>query len=125
MHNQQGMPQGTQQSQTPNNAQQPLSASAITPQTPTFPSTGQGLNMNGNTATATPLSPSSGAREKERFDLLLTINQELLYESIQLQNTRSELRREQSAAAEAEGGINGDGTDIAEEEKLIQLDYAQ
>jgi hypothetical protein len=122
--NQQGTPQG----QIPNSAQQPP-VSVTTPQTPTFPSNGQGINANGSTKESTLLSPGTESREKETFSLLLSINQELLYESIQLQNTRAELRkehmREQSATADGGGSANGDGTDPVKLEKLIQTDYAQ
>jgi hypothetical protein len=55
--------------------------------------------------------------------VLLEINQELLYESIQLVNSRNELKKEQ-AAAEADGTKNGE-VDYAEEEKLANLDYNQ
>jgi hypothetical protein len=122
--NQQGTPQG----HVPNNAQQ-IPTSVTTPQTPTFPSNGQAANVNGSTKQSTPLSPGAESREKELFSLLLSINQELLFESIQLQNTRAELKkehqREQLAAAEAPGSANGEVSHLAEEDKLIQQDYAQ
>lgn len=122
--NQQGTPQG----QIPNSAQQPP-MSVTTPQTPTFPSNGQGANANGSTKESTPLSPGTESRERETFSLLLNINQELLYESIQLQNTRAELKKElkREPSAGADGGPNatGDGLDLLKQEKLIQLDYAQ
>lgn len=127
--NQQGTPQG----QIPNNGQQPP-MSVTTPQTPTFPSNGQSVNgqsahASGSTKESTPLSPGTESRERETFSLLLSINQELLFESIQLQNTRAELRkeakREQSAAAEGGASVNGDGSDLTRHEKLIQQDYAQ
>ncbi|KAH8912175.1 hypothetical protein BR93DRAFT_63745 [Coniochaeta sp. PMI_546] len=121
--NQQGTPQG----QIPNSAQQPP-MSVTTPQTPTFPSNGQGANANGSTKESTPLSPGTESRERETFSLLLNINQELLYESIQLQNTRAELKKElkREPSAGADGGPNatGDGLDLLKQEKLIQLDYA-
>jgi hypothetical protein len=41
-----------------------------------------------------PMSPGSEARDKERFNLLLEINQELLYESVQLQYTQQEMKKE-------------------------------
>jgi hypothetical protein len=85
--------------------------------------------VNGSTKESTPLSPGAESREKELFSLLLSINGELLYESIQLQNTRAELKkemkREQSAAAEAGGSTNGEVASMVEEDKLIQQDYAQ
>jgi hypothetical protein len=55
--------------------------------------------------------------------VLLEINQELLYESIQLVNSRNELKKEQ-AAVNSGNAKNGD-VDYAEEEKLANLDYNQ
>lgn len=51
--------------------------------------------------------------------MLLEINQELLYESIQLVNSRNELKKEQTSDAK-----NPD-IDYAEEEKSANLDYNQ
>jgi hypothetical protein len=125
--NQQSTPQG--QGQIPNSVQQgPMPVT--TPQTPTFPSNGQITNANGSTKESTPLSPGTESRERETFTLLLNINQELLYESIQLQNTRAEIKKEyardQSAAADGSGGgVNGDVSELAKQEKAIQMDYAQ
>jgi hypothetical protein len=107
--------QGTPQNQTPNNPQQP--PTVATPQTPTFPSAANPANVNGATPTPTPLSPGTESKEKERFALLLDINQELLYESIQLTNTKAELKKEQSTGE----GQDGDNS----EEKLILQDYTQ
>jgi hypothetical protein len=113
--------QGTPQSQTPTTA--PLLPTSIaTPQTPTFPAE-QGHLVNGTSNSPTPQSPATESRDKERFAVLLDINQELLYESIQLVNSRAELKREQ-AAAEAGGTKSGD-VDYAEEEKLTNQDYNQ
>lgn len=139
-------PTGTPQTQTPTTTQppQPPATSAATPQTPTFPNVGdQGLaqqqqqqqaqqppqqQLNGTAATpgavgSTPQSPATDPRDRERFAILLEINQELLYESIQLVNSRNELKKEQ-AAAEASGVKNGD-IDYAEEERLANMDYNQ
>jgi hypothetical protein len=114
--------QGTPQSQTPTTAQHP-SASIATPQTPTFPSDqGQQPQVNGTSSSA-PQSPATESRDKERMAVLLEINQELLYESIQLVNSRNELKKEQ-AAANSGNAKNGD-IDYAEEEKLANLDYNQ
>jgi hypothetical protein len=112
---------GTPQSQTPTNPQQqqPPSAAA-TPQTPTFPTTGQNPQANGTASVSTPQSPATESREKERFALLLEINQELLYELVSLTNSKTELKKEQ-AAVDA-GGPKGD-VDLAEEEKLSTVDY--
>lgn len=115
-------PQGTPQSQTPTTAQHPP-ASIATPQTPTFP-TDQGQQLPSGTPTVSaPQSPATESRDKERFAVLLEINQELLYESIQLVNSRNELKKEQ-ASAEADGTKNGE-VDYIEEEKLANLDYNQ
>ena len=94
--------------------------SVTTPQTPTFSSNGQGAIANGGTKESTPLSPGTQSRDAETFAILLNINQELLYESIQLQNTRNELKKEHSLA-----GVEGDPADRMKQEKLIQMDYAQ
>lgn len=45
-----------------------------------------------------PTSPPFTAVERERFAILLDINQELLFESMQLQNTQMELKKELAAA---------------------------
>ncbi|KAI1018233.1 hypothetical protein LB505_001203 [Fusarium chuoi] len=116
-------PQSQQQQQTqqaPTQAQgqqQPVSAGLSTPQTPTF-STNQGPAANG-TLTAAPLSPGTESRDKERFALLLDINHELLYESIQIQATQQELKKESAAAG------NPADKKPTEEETQLQQDYLQ
>ncbi|KAK4100275.1 hypothetical protein N658DRAFT_487004 [Parathielavia hyrcaniae] len=112
--------QGTPQSQTPT-AAQPPSASAATPQTPTFPTDPGQMLGNGSLAGSAPQSPATESRDKERMTLLLEINQELLYESIQLVNSRNELKKEQTLV-EA-GGAKPHDMDYVEEEKLANLDY--
>ncbi|KAK5660480.1 hypothetical protein OQA88_13028 [Cercophora sp. LCS_1] len=112
---------GTPQGQTPTNPHQPPSAVA-TPQTPTFPATGQQSQQNGTSSVSTPQSPATESREKERFDLLLEINQELLYEVVSLMNSRAEIKKEQAAA---EGGGQKDLASLAEEERVTQQDYTQ
>ncbi|RBA16781.1 hypothetical protein FPRO05_01505 [Fusarium proliferatum] len=97
--------------------QQPVSAGLSTPQTPTF-STNQGPAANG-TLTAAPLSPGTESRDKERFALLLDINHELLYESIQIQATQQELKKESAAAG------NPADKKPTEEETQLQQDYLQ
>jgi len=72
---------------------------------------------------STPQSPGTEAREKEKFQVLLEINAELIYESVQLVNSRTELKREQMAA-EAQG-IKAEGTDYSEEERIAKEDYNQ
>ncbi|KAI6769200.1 hypothetical protein HG531_010304 [Fusarium graminearum] len=59
------------------------------------------------------------SRDKERFALLLDINHELLYESIQIQETQKKLKKESAAA-----GIPGDNKP-SEEEAQLQHDYLQ
>lgn len=113
--------QATPQSQTPTTAAPPP-ASVATPQTPTFPAEPQ-QQVNGASSASAPQSPASDSRDKERFAVLLDINQELLYESIQLVNSRTELKKAQ-AAAEAGGTKTGD-VDSAEEEKMVNVDYNQ
>ncbi|KPM39782.1 hypothetical protein AK830_g6757 [Neonectria ditissima] len=114
-------PQPSSQSQTPTNQQQP-SAGLSTPQTPTF-SVNQGVTVNGGSNVGTPLSPGTESRDKERFALLLDINHELLYESIQIQATQQELKKEH--AAEGNGNGNGGDKKPTEEETLFQQDYLQ
>lgn len=88
--------QATPHIQTPNQA--PQSATSIsTPQTPTFPPTGQGPVVNGN---STPLSPTSQARGQERISLLLEINQELLYEAVHLKHSLDEIENEKGQTPE-------------------------
>jgi hypothetical protein len=110
-------PQGQMQGQV-QQQQQPPSAGLMTPQTPTF-SSNQGQAMNGSSSAAVPLSPGTESRDKERFALLLDINHELLYESIQIQATQQELKKESAAA-----GITGDKKP-SEEEAQLQHDYLQ
>ncbi|AEO60665.1 hypothetical protein MYCTH_74772 [Thermothelomyces thermophilus ATCC 42464] len=114
--------QGTPQNQTPTTAHPPP-GSLATPQTPTFPADQGQPQVNGTSSGSTPQSPATDSRDRERMAVLLEINQELLYESIQLVNSRNELKKEQ-AAAQASGVKNND-VDYAEEEKLANLDYNQ
>jgi len=81
--------------------------------------------MNGTAVVTTPLSPGSESREREVFSLLLDINQELLYESVQLQNRQLELKKEQSAPNADDGSLAEQARKPAEEEKLVQQDYFQ
>lgn len=92
----------------------PTSATSVsTPQTPTFPSSGQGAFNGATVAPSTPRSPRTEAREKERCTVLLELNQELLYESLQLQNTLTELKKEQPSP------------NLATEQQAITHDYQQ
>ena len=116
-------PQPPSQSQTPTNHQPPNSA-ITTPQTPTFPSNGPGTT-NGGPITSTPLSPGTESRESERFSVLLEINQELLFESMQLHHTIQELKKEEAAAKATEGPNSGLEKKIKEQENLCSQDYGQ
>lgn len=78
-------PQNTNQAhlQTPNNQQSQVGnhgGTILTPQTPNFPP-----GTNAGSTIASPLSPGSQTREKERVSLLLDINTELLMEVMHLQ----------------------------------------
>lgn len=66
----------------------------------------------------TPLSPGTESKDKDRMAVLLEINQELLFESIQLQNTIQELKKAASA------GDDGDQSKKAEAAALSEL-YTQ
>lgn len=109
-------PQSISQGQTPTNQQQ---MGLGTPQTPTF-SSNPASGMAGPPTGAVPMSPTTEALEKERFALLLDINHELLYESIQIQTTLQEMKKEFAA-------VNGNIPDRkpSEEENHFQQDYLQ
>ncbi|KAH6666421.1 hypothetical protein B0J14DRAFT_202544 [Halenospora varia] len=79
--------------QTPNNTQQSQST-ILTPQTPNFPPGAQGANAS--SSIASPLSPGSEVREKERVSLLLDINRELLMEVMRLQAAQAETKKEEA-----------------------------
>ena len=84
--------------QTPNNNQGAQTGTVITPQTPNFPPGSQGGGSN----IATPLSPGSEAREKDRVTLLLEINRELLLECMRLNSIaegKSQAENEKNEAA--------------------------
>ncbi|OBT92005.1 hypothetical protein VE01_09951 [Pseudogymnoascus verrucosus] len=81
MQQQQGLAQQGQQAQQP--VQQPQSAGQ-TPVTPSFPTSAGGM--------ATPLSPGSEVREKDRVSLLLDINRVLLMEVMRLQAVQAEAK---------------------------------
>lgn len=108
-------PQAAAQSQTPTQAP-PSANSVTTPQTPTFPMTGQGA-VNGN---STPLSPNSQAKGQERISLLLEINQELLFEAINLRHNLEEVKREAASSAAPE-----QQKERKEEEEAFAHDWAQ
>jgi len=75
--------------------------------------------------TATPLSPGTESRESERFSVLLEINQELLFESMQLHHTIQELKKEEAAAKANEGPNSGLEKKLKEQENLCSQDYGQ
>lgn len=96
---------GTQSQNTNQSLQQQGSnpqaggVAVTTPQTPGFPSSQQGQSAQGNAPTATPLSPLSESREKERVTLLLEINRELLMAVIELQNAQQAEKKEEATSA--------------------------
>lgn len=94
--------------QTPNQNQQ-SQGQVITPQTPNFPP--------GSGAVATPLSPGSESREKERVTLLLEINNGLLKEVMRIQTLQAEIK-DSAAAASPEGQAD---KEKAEKEKADKL----
>jgi hypothetical protein len=81
--------------QTPNHNPQSQAQTIVTPQTPNFPPGAGG-------PVATPLSPGSESREKERVTLLLEINNGLLKEVMRIQGIQAEVK-EAAAAASPEG----------------------
>jgi hypothetical protein len=100
--------------QTPNNNQTAQGGTVLTPQTPNFPPGSQGANAGSNVAT--PLSPGSEVREKERVTLLLDINRELLLECIRMnaaQAAQNEAKKDESASSTA----SPDGTEKEKAEK--------
>lgn len=110
------------QTQTPSNPQQPTTT-VTTPQTPTFPSASQAAVANGVSSASTPLSPGTKSKEQDRFALLLAINGELLFETIQLQNSVQELKAEQ--ANSMMGQNEEQERKVREEEQLTMLDKNQ
>ena len=101
--------------QTSNNNQTAQGGTVLTPQTPNFPPGSQGANAGSNVAT--PLSPGSEVREKERVTLLLDINRELLLECIRMnplaQPAQNETKKDESASSTA----SPDGTEKEKAEK--------
>lgn len=102
----------------------PHGGSGGTPQTPNFPPgsqaavAGQGL--------ATPLSPGSEVREKERVTVLLLINSELLMESLRLQTLQAVEKEKETAAATAEGSINeATQKERADKIKVMAREYVE
>lgn len=76
--------------------------------------------------TGVPLSPGAESREKELFSVLLNINQELLYESVQLRNTQISMKKEHTAEAGVDEPAATESSEpVSEEEKLVRADYIQ
>lgn len=123
--------QATPQSGTPNNAQQqpqhqPPSNNIQTPQTPTFPSSAQGNATNGASSGAAPLSPGADSKDKERFALILEINNELLLEALQIQQTQQALKKERTLPNGSDSATaNGSDNKPTEDEELLGSDYVQ
>lgn len=116
----QNQPQMGSQAQPSSNAHQSQPSTSITtPQTPTFPQGAQNVAANGTPAVATPLSPGTESKEKDKFSLMLEINQELLFESVQIQNTIQEIKKE---AASSDGPASD--ANRKSEEAALQQDYA-
>jgi hypothetical protein len=93
----------------------------LTPQTPNFPPGSQGAGAGSNVAT--PLSPGSEVREKERVTLLLEINRELLLEVMRLQAAQNEAKKEESAANPA--SPDGPDKEKTEKEKTEKAEKAK
>jgi hypothetical protein len=100
--------------------QQPQSAGTATPQTPTFASN-QGI-PNG-ASSAVPLSPGTTAIESQRFALLLDINSELLYESIQIQASQQEIKKQRAKEASTGEKSQTDPAAQKAEDTMLQQDY--
>lgn len=98
----------------------------MTPSTPNFPINQVGQQQQQQqgampTGTAAFNAPGADPRDKERFALLLDINHELLYESIQIQTTQQEIKKELAAA----GTVLANDRKLSEEEQLLHQDYIQ
>ncbi|KAI1465886.1 uncharacterized protein F4812DRAFT_461573 [Daldinia caldariorum] len=121
----------TPQNQTPNNAQrqqqqqqQLLSNNIPTPQTPTFPVPTQNNGPNNASSASTPLSPGADSRDKERVGVILEINNELLLEAMQIQNTQRILKEER-ASANGTDGVTSEPEKKPTEEDMLAQDYLQ
>lgn len=120
----------TPHSQTPNNAQQqpqsqPPTTNIQTPQTPTFPASAQSNGPNNTSSGSTPLSPGSDSKDKERVGVILEINNELLLEAMQIQNTQALLRKERASSNSTDTNANESEKSSKEEEDLLTQDYVQ
>lgn len=115
-------PQATNQNNIQTNVQA-QGGSVGTPQTPNFPSGSQGA---AGQALATPLSPGSESREKERVTVLLDINSELLMESLRLQNVQA-AEKEKDAAGTNEATTDTEKVkqERADKAKVLQKEYIE
>jgi hypothetical protein len=66
---------------------------------------------------ATPLSPGSKSRERERVTLLLEINRELLISVIELQNMQQAEKRDEATAAAVSNSAPTEEKEKAEKER--------
>ncbi|KAI0597014.1 hypothetical protein F4775DRAFT_272046 [Biscogniauxia sp. FL1348] len=127
-HQQPPQPQPQPQSQQQQQQQQqqpPPSSNVQTPQTPTFPTSGQGSVVNGISANPTPLSPGVDPRDKDRVAVILEINNELLLEAMQIQQTQLSLKSEREKSNGGDGTTNEADKKPTEEEEFLQQDYNQ
>jgi hypothetical protein len=90
----------------------------LTPQTPNFPPGSQPGNSGSNLAT--PLSPSSETRERERVTVLLEINKFLLMEVMRLQAAQAEAKKEEAAASQSPEGTDKEKAE-KEKEKVEKI----
>jgi hypothetical protein len=109
------------QMQTPNNNGQSQGTTVITPQTPNFPQGPQSAGGVGNMAT--PLSPGSEAKEKERVTLLLEINRELLLEVMHIQTLQAEAKKEGGSPTVA--SPDGGEKEKADKTKIHSREYVE
>ncbi|KAI0482861.1 hypothetical protein GGR56DRAFT_211160 [Xylariaceae sp. FL0804] len=123
-------PQGTQQGQMPNNGPPhqahptPGSNHIQTPQTPTFPPSIHLGGPNGTSTTPGPLSPGADSKDKERFGVILEINNELLLEAMQIQITQQAFRKERANTNGVDNMNDAEKKSTEEEDQLAQ-DYVQ
>ncbi|KAG0649303.1 hypothetical protein D0Z07_4433 [Hyphodiscus hymeniophilus] len=105
--------------QTPNNNQQNQGGTVVTPQSATFPAVSHGTGAG----MATPLSPGSEVREKDRVTLLLEINRELLLEVMRLQAAqlaeKAGVEKEETAASSTPPASTGDKDKEKEKAKTV------
>lgn len=74
---------------------------------------------------STPLSPGPDSRDKDRVGVILEINNELLLEAMQIQNTQQILKKERTSSNGADATANDPEKKSTEEEDLLAQDYLQ